>query len=154
LPVISTMARRLNSSDCWLADHLVSRFGIKCGLRWVAIGAPLVSILGSAAALNLAETNSLVAPLARHFRAPVTDVVFWAAVISVAGPQAGAAGGLMNTGGNRGGTNRPVPHASDRKAITMVRWTLRRCGHRFDRHRLVVANRSVARASDERALML
>jgi MFS family permease len=92
----------------WLADHLVVRYGIKRGLRWVAIGSLLISVLGLVAALNVVETNSLMALLSLAFGcAAVADVVFWAAVISVAGAQAGAAGGLMNTGGNFGGAIAP-----------------------------------------------
>lgn len=92
----------------WLADHLVARYGIKHGLRWVAIGALIVSVLGLVAALNVEGTDALVALLSLAFGcAAVADVVFWAAVISVAGAQAGAAGGLMNTGGNFGGAIAP-----------------------------------------------
>ena len=92
----------------WLADHLVSRYGIKRGLRWVAVGSLLISVFGLVAALNVVETNSLVALLSLSFGcAAIADVVFWAAVISVAGAQAGAAGGLMNTGGNFGGAIAP-----------------------------------------------
>jgi ACS family glucarate transporter-like MFS transporter len=92
----------------WLADHLTARFGIKHGLRWVAIGSLLVSVLGLVAALNVEDTNTLVGLLSLAFGcAAVADVVFWAGVISVAGAQAGTAGGLMNTGGNIGGTIAP-----------------------------------------------
>ncbi len=93
----------------WLADHLVARHGAKFGLRSVAICSLLVSVLGLVAALNVVETNSLVALLSLAFGcAAMADVVFWAAVINVAGPQAGTAGGLMNTGGNFGGAIAPV----------------------------------------------
>jgi ACS family glucarate transporter-like MFS transporter len=92
----------------WLTDHLTARFGIKRGLRWVAIGSLRVSVLGLVAALNVDDTNTLVALLSLAFGcAAVADVVFWAGVISVAGAQAGTAGGLMNTGGNLGGTIAP-----------------------------------------------
>ena len=92
----------------WLADRLVSRHGIKLGLRWVAITAQLISVLGLAIAINVADVNVLVALLSLAFGcAAVADVVFWAAVINIAGAQAGAAGGLMNTGGNFGGAIAP-----------------------------------------------
>ena len=92
----------------WLADRLVARRGIRQGLRWVAVGALLISVLGLAAALNVADINWLVALLSLSFGcAAIADVVFWAAVISLAGAQAGAAGGLMNTGGNFGGAIAP-----------------------------------------------
>ncbi len=93
----------------WLADHLVARYGLKRGLRWVAIGSLLISVLGLVAALNVDGTNSLVALLSLAFGfAAVADVVFWVAVVSVAGAQAGAAGGLMNTGGNFAGAIAPA----------------------------------------------
>jgi MFS family permease len=92
----------------WLADRLVARHGVKRGLRWVAIGALSVSVFCLAAALNVDEINSLVALLSLSFGfAAIADVVFWAAVISMGGTQAGAAGGLMNTGGNFGGAIAP-----------------------------------------------
>lgn len=92
----------------WLTDRLVARYGIKQGLRWVAIVALLISVLGLAAALNVADINVLVALLSLAFGcAAIADVVFWAAVISIGGHQAGAAGGLMNTGGNFGGAIAP-----------------------------------------------
>ena len=59
----------------------------------MAVGALLISVLGLAAALNVADINSLVALLSLSFGfAAIADVVFWAAVISLAGTQAGAAG--------------------------------------------------------------
>lgn len=92
----------------WLTDRLVVRLGVKTGLRWVAVVSLLVSVAGLFAALNASDTNTLVALLSLAFGCvAVTDVVFWAGVISVAGPQAGTAGGLMNTGGNFGGSIAP-----------------------------------------------
>jgi ACS family glucarate transporter-like MFS transporter len=91
-----------------LADRLVARYGVKRGLRWVAIGALLISVLGLVAALNVVEINALVPLLSVSFGfAAIADVVFWAAVISIGGTQGGAAGGLMNTGGNLGGAVAP-----------------------------------------------
>lgn len=92
----------------WLADRLTAARGIRRGLRTVAIGALLVSVAGMVAALNVTETNTLVALLSLAFGcAAIADVVFWAGVISVGGAQSGAAGGLMNTGGNFGGAIAP-----------------------------------------------
>jgi ACS family D-galactonate transporter-like MFS transporter len=91
-----------------LADRLVERYGIKQGLRWVAIAALLISVLGLVIALNVADINTFVALISLAFGcAAIADVVFWAAVISIAGTHAGAAGGLMNTGGNFGGAIAP-----------------------------------------------
>ena len=92
----------------WLADRLVARYGIKRGLRWVAITALVISVLGLVIALNVADIKAFVALLSLAIGcAAIADVVFWAAVINIAGAQAGAAGGLMNTGGNFGGAIAP-----------------------------------------------
>ena len=92
----------------WLTDRLVARDGIKQGLRRVAVTALLISVFGLAAALNVADINTFVALLSIALGcAAIADVVFWAAVINIAGDQAGAAGGLMNTGGNFGGAIAP-----------------------------------------------
>jgi dipeptide/tripeptide permease len=40
--------------------------------------------------------------------AAATDASFWAAAIEVGGSQSGAAGGILNTGGNLGGLIAPV----------------------------------------------
>jgi ACS family glucarate transporter-like MFS transporter len=93
----------------WLADHLVVRYGLKRGLRTIAISSQLIAVACLLAALSAQQTNTLVAMLSFAFGfAAIADVVFWAAVISVSGPQAGAAGGLMNTGGNLGGGIAPL----------------------------------------------
>jgi MFS family permease len=92
----------------WLADRRVSRHGIRLGLRWVAVGSLLLSVLGLVAALNVVETSSLVALLSLSFGfAAIADVVFWAAVISIGGSHGGTAAGVMNTGGNFGGAVAP-----------------------------------------------
>jgi ACS family glucarate transporter-like MFS transporter len=93
----------------WLADRQVPRHGIRLALRWVAVGSLLLSVLGLVAALNVAETSSLVALLSLSFGfAAIADVVFWAAVISIGGSHGGAAAGVMNTGGNFGGAIAPL----------------------------------------------
>ena len=93
----------------WIADRLVARDGVKSGLRTVAITSQLLAVACLAAALNVTGTNSLVALLSFAFGfAAVADVTFWSGVISISGPQAGAAGGLMNTGGNLGGGLAPI----------------------------------------------
>jgi MFS family permease len=92
----------------WLTDRLVARCGIKRGLRSVAVTALLISVLGLATAVSVADMKTLVALLSLAFGcAAIADVVFWAAVINIGGAQAGAAGGLMNTGGNFGGAVAP-----------------------------------------------
>ncbi|MGH8694611.1 MAG: MFS transporter, partial [Burkholderiales bacterium] len=40
--------------------------------------------------------------------ASCSDVAFWAAMIDVSGNEVGAAGGILNTGGNVGGSFAPV----------------------------------------------
>jgi ACS family glucarate transporter-like MFS transporter len=93
----------------WIADRLVAQRGVKSGLRSVAISSQLLAVACLIAALSVDGTNGLVALLSFAFGfAAVADVTVWSGVISISGRQAGAAGGLMNTGGNLGGGLAPI----------------------------------------------
>lgn len=93
----------------WAADALVARFGAKAGMRSVAAGSMLCSVVCLMGALNAADTKTLVALLSLAFGfCSIADVVYWSAVIRISGSQVGAACGLMNTGGNIGGGIAPV----------------------------------------------
>jgi MFS family permease len=93
----------------WIADQMVARHGVKSGLRSVAITSQLLAVACLVAALSATGTGSLVALLSFAFGfASIADVTFWAGVISISGRQVGAAGGLMNTGGNLGGGLAPI----------------------------------------------
>ncbi|MBL8209894.1 MAG: MFS transporter, partial [Bryobacterales bacterium] len=93
----------------WIADYLSARRGLKFGLRTVTITCLAMASICLIAALSAEDTNVLVAllSLALGFAA-AADVPFWSAAVSLGGRQAGAAGGLMNTGGNLGGALAPI----------------------------------------------
>ena len=93
----------------WAADLLVARFGSKVGMRSIAVGSMLCSVVCLMGALNAGDTKTLVALLSLAFGfCSIADVVYWSAVITISGSQVGAACGLMNTGGNLGGGIAPV----------------------------------------------
>jgi MFS family permease len=93
----------------WLSDRLVHQYGIKKGLRTVAIGG-----LGLSAILLFAGAHTESPGLAVTFMslalgfASCADVTFWAATINVAGKHSGTAAGIMNSGGNLGGFIAPI----------------------------------------------
>ncbi len=92
-----------------LSDVLVRRFGRKIGSRLV----PVVCLVTSAAfvitGINLqsAVATGLLLALALGLAA-ATDGSYWASAIQLGGRQSGAAGGIMNMGGNIGGFLAPV----------------------------------------------
>ncbi len=93
----------------WVTDVLAARFGAKVGMRSIAAGSMLCSVVCLIAALNVGDTKTLVALLSLAFGfCSIADVVYWSAVISISGSQVGAACGLMNTGGNLGGGIAPL----------------------------------------------
>jgi ACS family glucarate transporter-like MFS transporter len=93
----------------WAAGRLSAAYGVKTGLRTVAIASLALASLCLVAAPGVTETNALVAllSLALGFAASA-DVPFWSAAVNLGGRRAGAAGGLMNTGGNLGGSIAPL----------------------------------------------
>jgi ACS family glucarate transporter-like MFS transporter len=93
----------------WVSDRLGSRYGQTIGLRTVAIaslGLSAVLLFAGAAASEINTAVGLMS-LALGFAA-CADVTFWAATIEVAGEHCGAAGGIMNMGGNAGGFLAPI----------------------------------------------
>jgi MFS family permease len=93
----------------FLCDRLMSRFGHKHGLRLMACTTLLLSAILLFAGVKATETWSAVTLMALALGfAAIADVTYWTATIGVAGAQAGAAGGIMNTGGNIGGALAPV----------------------------------------------
>src|SRR5262249_16121405 len=81
------------------ADWLNRRYGKPVGLKIVGIGGVVLSSICLFAAVNIehvAVSVGLMA-LAVGFIA-AADVVYWAAIIDVAGKDAGAGGGIMNAG--------------------------------------------------------
>jgi len=93
----------------WLTDRRVARHGATTGMRTIAIGCILVSVACLVGALQASGTTVLVALLSLAFGfCAIADVTFWSAAIHIGGSRAGAAGGLMNTGGNLGGGIAPA----------------------------------------------
>ncbi len=93
----------------WVSDRLADRLGQKSGRRLV----PLVCLTASAILLvigiNLSSPALVAAVLALSFGcAASTDGPFWACAIDLGGKYVGAAGGMLNTGGNLGGFFAPV----------------------------------------------
>ena len=88
----------------YLSDRLCSTYGSSIGRRSVAIGGFAVSavtlFLGTRAADPYLAIGALSVSVAFMM---ATEGPFWSATIDVAGPHAGAAGGIMNMAGNLGG---------------------------------------------------
>ena len=88
----------------WISDLLVKRYGLKLGRRIVpfvvlTLGAVLLCI-----AINLTGVVASVALLSLSFGfASCSDGPYWAVAIGLGGRHAGAACGILNTGGNLGG---------------------------------------------------
>src|SRR6266542_1244379 len=88
----------------WVSDRLVARYGRDRGRRLVPVcslslaavllyvGTNLTGMIGTVAVMSLALGC-----------AAATEASFWAAAIEIAGYDVGAAGGILNTGGNIGG---------------------------------------------------
>ncbi|MFN7925113.1 MAG: MFS transporter [Bryobacteraceae bacterium] len=92
-----------------LADVAVARMGAQRGLRAMAISFVALSagcLFGALAVEPILAVVTLLS-LALGFCA-IADVIFWAAAIRISGRHVGAACGIMNTGGNLGGSLAPV----------------------------------------------
>jgi ACS family glucarate transporter-like MFS transporter len=93
----------------WTADRLSAKWGRKAGLRAAAMGflisSAVVMVIGTGA--EDGKTAAILMSLAFGL-CSCSDVNFWASTIEVMGDQAGAAGGIMNAGGNFGGALAPV----------------------------------------------
>ncbi len=92
-----------------VSDLFVHRLGLKRGMRIVPIAAMSLSavLLCVAPGLRSAEMTGVLMALALGLAAS-TDGPYWAAAIELGGKEAGAACGLLNTGGNLGGFLAPV----------------------------------------------
>ena len=92
-----------------VADRLVRRYGLTVGRRIVPlIGMPLsaVCLIAGAGGWGTMATVTLLS-LAFGFSA-TAEGPSWATAVDLGGTQAGAAGGIMNTGGNAGGLLAPI----------------------------------------------
>lgn len=88
----------------YLSDHLSKRFDRLSGRRFVAMGCLIGSgtllFLGAWAPAAWVAVAAISLSVAFLFS---TEGPFWSTAIALAGPNAGASGGLMNMAGNLGG---------------------------------------------------
>src|SRR5690606_38128734 len=85
----------------FVCDHLCRRHGMRRGCAWPAFVALVLSGVFLFVGAVSANAYLAVACLALSFFAnQVTEAAFWAAGIGIGGRNAGAACGVMNTGGN------------------------------------------------------
>jgi sugar phosphate permease len=88
----------------WISDLLVKRYGYKVGRRIVPVVALSLSAVLLCIAINLTGVVASVALLSLSFGfASCSDGPYWAVAINLGGRHAGAACGILNTGGNLGG---------------------------------------------------
>jgi ACS family glucarate transporter-like MFS transporter len=92
-----------------VSDYLANVYGRKIGLRLV----PIIALTTSAALLyigtNVEDTVITVALMSLALGlASSSEAAFWTSAIDLGGKHVGAAGGILNTGGNIGGFLAPV----------------------------------------------
>jgi len=93
----------------WASDRAVRRWGSRRGMRLVGTSGLALAALLLWAALGVESTAAAVALMSLALGcAACSDVVFWAAVMEIAGRDVGAACGILNTGGNLGGFIAPM----------------------------------------------
>jgi len=93
----------------WVSDRLVERYGPRAGRRLVAIFVLALSavLLGCGTSVSRPAAAAALMSLALGF-ASSSEGPFWAAAIDIGGAHVGAAGGILNTGGNLGGFLAPI----------------------------------------------
>jgi ACS family glucarate transporter-like MFS transporter len=85
----------------WLGDRMCRRFGLRWGYRWpVIIGMGVSAVLLLVGALHSSAAIAVSAMVLLFFFNQLTEGPYWATSIAVGDQQAGAAGGVMNTGAN------------------------------------------------------
>ena len=85
----------------WLGDWMCKRFGLRWGYRWpVIIGMGFSALLLLVGALHSSAVIAVAAMVLLFFFNQLTEGPYWATSIAVGDQQAGAAGGVMNTGAN------------------------------------------------------
>lgn len=93
----------------WISDRLVSRYGLTAGRRIIPmLSLPIAAAL-LAAAINLRAMVPMVVLLFVTLGlAAATDGPYWVSSSDIGGKHVGAAGGILNTGGNIGGFLAPI----------------------------------------------
>ena len=85
----------------WLCDRLCKRFGLRWGCRWpVIIGMVVSAALLFVGAVHPNQTIAVAMLVMCFFFNQLNEGPYWAASIAIGGKQAGAAGGVLNTGAN------------------------------------------------------
>lgn len=85
----------------WLGDRMCRRLGLRWGYRWpIIIGMGVSAVLLLVGALHPSAVIAVAAMVLLFFFNQLTEGPYWASSIAVGGQQAGAAGGVMNTGAN------------------------------------------------------
>jgi len=85
----------------WLGDRMCRLLGLRWGYRWpVIIGMGVSAVLLLVGALHPSAVIAVTAMVLLFFFNQLTEGPYWATSIAVGGQQAGAAGGVMNTGAN------------------------------------------------------
>ncbi|MEZ5399359.1 MAG: MFS transporter [Bryobacteraceae bacterium] len=93
----------------WLADHAGRRIGKRKGRQLVSMsGMALSAVLLFLGARGAGVTATVVLLALALGCCTMAEGPFWATAIDIGGDQAGASGGIMNTGGNVGGMLAPV----------------------------------------------
>ena len=113
----------------WLSDSLGSRWGIIPGRRFVAGGGMAASAFLLVFGVNAHSDVMIVFLLALALGfAAAAEGPFMASAIDMAGPDAGAAVGVMNGIGNVGGLIAPVLTPVSSRARWLVRGAILRIG--------------------------
>ena len=85
----------------WLCDRMCATLGLRWGCRWpVIIGMVISGALLFAGAIHSSETIAIAMLVMCFFFNQMNEGPYWATSVAVGGDQAGAAGGVMNTGAN------------------------------------------------------
>jgi ACS family glucarate transporter-like MFS transporter len=85
----------------WLCDRMCKRFGLRWGCRWpVVIGMVVSAALLFVGAFHPNQNVAVAMLVMCFFFNQLNEGPYWASSIAIGGKQAGAAGGVMNTGAN------------------------------------------------------
>lgn len=85
----------------WVCDKLCKRLGLRWGCRWpVIVGMVVSAALLTVGAVHSSPYVAVVMLALCFFFNQLTEAAYWATSIAIGGMHAGAAGGVLNTGGN------------------------------------------------------
>lgn len=85
----------------FVCDYVCRRRGLRAGCRWPAlIAVGLSGVFFLIGSLPVTATIAVVCFALSFFCNQITEAAFWAAAIGIGGRYAGAACGVLNTGGN------------------------------------------------------